>query len=475
MEQALWNGKIIFASEVANDYALETRIRNAAQNNELRCRCPDCPSPELRFAHGESRIPYFAHKDLGCMSCSYERYDSELPDIVRMLRHDVGDVLKTRGFRVKLDDNIIAGHYTHISAVLENGTKAAIEFVTDGSSEQYIIKLNNQYEAAGIPVSWVSVEENVMPAFDADSAYAKRIGLNLRDKWFTVCIDATDRHVCQYTDRGVRASQTYRDLRLFSLEGEYTSLTLVDGYLSLPDYAAKKEANDKAVLKIQKMRDDEARKAQQQLEKQRAADIRALEERRARFAQDREKEREKRDRAAAQRQQKKDAFFCEKPVQPVEPKPLSIKQQRAIAALSEGLENSPNVRFYPTRSDTEEEHLTLLTEDEFILYRTHIDSVYFDWALLSVDAQTFAYVHNRAVRPVTKEQYGNSMIRPALILDLPHLQGKSVGDKISLDGENTYTVISEQYALADDCIRWNTTETNCCLFDSRNTKQRSIL
>ena len=53
MENALWNGKVILASEIAKDYLLEKEIRKASGRKEIFCPDPECHNNILTKNHGK--------------------------------------------------------------------------------------------------------------------------------------------------------------------------------------------------------------------------------------------------------------------------------------------------------------------------------------------------------------------------------------------------------------------------------------
>ena len=51
MENAIWNGITIIASDISKDYEKEKQVRKASGRKELRCPDPDCKHPVLRYCH----------------------------------------------------------------------------------------------------------------------------------------------------------------------------------------------------------------------------------------------------------------------------------------------------------------------------------------------------------------------------------------------------------------------------------------
>lgn len=56
MENCLWNGKALIATEVAQIYELEKEIRKASGRKEICCPDPECQHPILRYCHGEKKM-----------------------------------------------------------------------------------------------------------------------------------------------------------------------------------------------------------------------------------------------------------------------------------------------------------------------------------------------------------------------------------------------------------------------------------
>ena len=94
MEHALWNGKSFSASDIAKSYELEKQVRKASGYKELTCPDPDCPSPILRYCHGEVKRAFFAHLD-NC-KCDYAEYDKENTYLTHTMEY-IKDSEKAKG------------------------------------------------------------------------------------------------------------------------------------------------------------------------------------------------------------------------------------------------------------------------------------------------------------------------------------------------------------------------------------------
>ena len=90
MENALWNGKLYTAAEIAESYELEKSVRKASGRKELRCPDADCPSPVLRYCHGEIKSAFFAHLD-NC-TCDYAEFDKENTQLMRKVKRTISSI-----------------------------------------------------------------------------------------------------------------------------------------------------------------------------------------------------------------------------------------------------------------------------------------------------------------------------------------------------------------------------------------------
>ncbi|HAN20679.1 MAG TPA: hypothetical protein DCP51_03230 [Clostridiales bacterium] len=99
MENALWNGKLYHATEIANNYSLEKEIRKASGRKELYCPDPECDHKILRYCHGEIKEAFFAH--LNNESCDYANFDKENTKTMRTVRRLIYDKFKSKGYNVQ--------------------------------------------------------------------------------------------------------------------------------------------------------------------------------------------------------------------------------------------------------------------------------------------------------------------------------------------------------------------------------------
>ena len=176
MENAVWNGKVISAIEIAQDYSLEKDIRRASKNKEIRCPDTECRGI-LKYCHGEIKGAYFAHLDSG--ECDYARFDASDNAQLCNLRRKLYEVFKGKGYDVQLEAKVLEHHYTHILVTLESGERIAIELGSKRTGIQQIEELAAEYNSKGITVIWIVVGDAWVQNKREDSLYfLKRYVLN---------------------------------------------------------------------------------------------------------------------------------------------------------------------------------------------------------------------------------------------------------------------------------------------------------
>ena len=150
MENALWNGKSYTATEIADSYELEKSIRKASGRKELRCPDADCPSPVLRYCHGEIKSAFFAHLD-NC-TCDYAEFDRENTQLMRTVKRTIYESFVAQGYDVQLEVKLLPRHYTHLLFTMPTGKKIAVELGTQRTTANRIDYLSEQYERIGVDV-----------------------------------------------------------------------------------------------------------------------------------------------------------------------------------------------------------------------------------------------------------------------------------------------------------------------------------
>ena len=98
MENSIWNGQLLIASDIAKEYTLEKKVRKASGDKGLRCPDSDCQEPILRYCHGEVKDAYFAH--LSNARCDYAKFDKINIQIVRKIKKILYEHFKENGYKV---------------------------------------------------------------------------------------------------------------------------------------------------------------------------------------------------------------------------------------------------------------------------------------------------------------------------------------------------------------------------------------
>lgn len=119
MFSCMWNGKRIDAFEVSNPESLETQIRKAASNRELRCIDPNCECPELGYKHGEKKSSHFYHYRNS--NCGYTYFEKNDKPIIKSVRNALFDHFKIKGYNVERECRLpIGGIFCHLLFDIDN-------------------------------------------------------------------------------------------------------------------------------------------------------------------------------------------------------------------------------------------------------------------------------------------------------------------------------------------------------------------
>ena len=153
MEKALWKGQLYNAADISESYELEKTIRKASGRKELRCPDADCPSPILRYCHGEIKTAFFAHLD-NC-TCDYAEFDKENTHLMRKVKRIIYDSFVAQGYAVQLEVKLLPRHYTHLLFTMPSGKKIAVELGTQRTTANRIDYLSEQYASIGVTEAMV--------------------------------------------------------------------------------------------------------------------------------------------------------------------------------------------------------------------------------------------------------------------------------------------------------------------------------
>ena len=104
MEHALWFDKQYDATKIALDYKVESKIRKASINGELRCPEPTCQNPILIYRHGEKKSPHFSHqKNTNCSYANFDKSNAKFHNISLLIYYS----LRNKGIDVEIEKKIL--------------------------------------------------------------------------------------------------------------------------------------------------------------------------------------------------------------------------------------------------------------------------------------------------------------------------------------------------------------------------------
>ena len=284
MEKALWNGQLYTAADISESYELEKTIRKASGRKELRCPDADCPSPILRYCHGEIKTAFFAHLD-NC-TCDYAEFDKENTHLMRKVKRIIYDSFVAQGYDVQLEVKLLPRHYTHLIFTMPSGKKIAVELGTQRTTANRIDYLSEQYASIGVDVKWIVISNSQTPVKENETFFIKRYLLNESKRKDILVLNWDGTEITQYIVdpnkylfRGNSIhSENYPDI--YSETAGLNSLVFDEDELTIQGFHGrynewlnrKRNAFDKKIAQIEEeaaLREKRMRERQEEFERQR--------------------------------------------------------------------------------------------------------------------------------------------------------------------------------------------------------------
>ena len=175
MQKASWNGQSLYAYEVAEDFDFETVIRKASVRKQLLCEDPGCKTPIVRYCNGGEKEPFFAHLiNSGCDYCKYEKKSASTIPIMKK----VAQILKSKGYNIDIENKLIPGHITQITADLDLNNKVAVDFISRQKGVFEIEGIAREYTLRNIDYTFVVADDSLILKDETRAFFAKRYALN---------------------------------------------------------------------------------------------------------------------------------------------------------------------------------------------------------------------------------------------------------------------------------------------------------
>ena len=188
MDKCLYNGEVLYACQVLENFAFEQQIRHCGT-----LTCCECGT-SVFFRHGKDRIENFAHRDKG--ECQYGRYCSKQSKIFRhtqmQLASHIKKIVERHGFQFDEDVVIIQEHYTAF-VLRGQSVSFAIDIVDYAATASQLEKKKMLYEAEGYQYLQITVDKNVetTPFSERNRAYFPvKFALNNSANHTAVVIDS---------------------------------------------------------------------------------------------------------------------------------------------------------------------------------------------------------------------------------------------------------------------------------------------
>ena len=248
MENAKWKDQILLAGDIADSFEKEREVRKASSRKELRCPDKCCENPIVRYCHGEIKGAYFAH--LKNTKCDYAEFDKHDTSAMRLLRYKLARHFIERGFEVRLEEKLLAHHYSQVVFHLQNGKKLAVELGTKQTTADAIDNSTEEYEREGIAVRWLVVSDINQGRFENEFFYLKRYLLNTSQCHEFIVINTSGTEILQ-TRWDKSSNKYYSEVEKFELlelgEGELTIKGFQERCNAWVQDALQREAREREV------------------------------------------------------------------------------------------------------------------------------------------------------------------------------------------------------------------------------------
>ena len=203
MEKCIYNGQVLYAYQVLQNFDFEQEIRSCHA-----LTCCDCGTPVF-FKHGKQRAECFAHYKRE--DCKYGEYCSKQSNIFKHTQRELyaplQRIAENRGFSLEEDVIIIHDHYT--AFVLRSASvNYAIDIIDTAITSATLEKRKRLYEEAGYQYLQITVDKDAesLPFSEREMAYFPvKYSLNKscnhtaividkeRKTWFIYILDGMDK------------------------------------------------------------------------------------------------------------------------------------------------------------------------------------------------------------------------------------------------------------------------------------------
>lgn len=280
MQKALWNGKIVYAYKIAEDYELEKAARIASPKKEFLCTDEECKCRVLKYCNGDEKKPYFAHRENS--NCDYARFEKNY-GIMERLTVRLAEILEKNGYKVQIHERLFKGHITYLVVWQGNANPVAVDFITHRIGVNDIEGWASAYRHSGMQYSFIVADKNLDINEEKNTFFAKRYSLNETKNRFLICISWDGKTVTQIAMD--RKNYSYKErLCNFSPELSYSyykevekaeNIIIEDDQLSIKGfferYQSWKETRNSFYENWKSKVDDEILLAQKQKEEAEAA------------------------------------------------------------------------------------------------------------------------------------------------------------------------------------------------------------
>lgn len=237
MLYALWNGEIINAEEISENWETEKQVKQNNGKDNLRCVDPSCQYPSLLYCHGKIRRAYFSHAKKG--DCDYGDFDKSDNSELKEARTVLFEHFKSLGYDVERERKLPGSRmYSHLLLNID-GKNIVVQIAQSTTSAKYINSLEQECQKCGYELRWVVLGSYDESQREKENYYAMRYQYNESNNKDLLILDIEYGRISQHkideSDYHYKSNNLGGD-KYFRMDRPIGSLRVEDGELTLDGF-----------------------------------------------------------------------------------------------------------------------------------------------------------------------------------------------------------------------------------------------